>query len=259
MRRKYILVIIVILMFLLSCTTPGAVKFNRLIGIEDQFAIKASSVVSDSLNASDAEGFYESVLISNIDSSHIFAWCDEYPDLMAVTIYFFNNSGEMVHFYPEDCYLKDNYAILLNQLMPHEAANLIASQTTTIPPYTPKYNYEVTSSSNGNIDLYDYGNGFHSGNYTENTDYDIEVKEDPYNKLGYSIGAAIAESQNKKLMECASYFYNFGLINCSVPSGSAIYGSLFWTKKLNSYPIEFVFNCGGMSFTFHFDKKSAPR
>lgn len=259
MIKQFIFIQVIIVLFLISCTTPSAIKSNRLVGIENQSAVKASSIMSDSANIGDVDGFYESVLIGSIDSSYIFAWCDEYPDLIAVTIYFFNNSGEITSFYPEDCFLKDSYSILFTQLMPHEAANIIASQTTAIPPYMPKYNYEMTSSSTGNFDLYNYGGGYYSGYYNENTDYDIEVEEDPYNKLGYTIGAAIMESQNRKLTQCASYLYNFGLINCSIPNGSAIYGSLYWIKKFDSYPIEFVFNCGDVSFNLKFDRESPSR
>ncbi|PKK82147.1 MAG: hypothetical protein CVT49_15270 [candidate division Zixibacteria bacterium HGW-Zixibacteria-1] len=238
----------------LSCATPGAVKYNRLLGLENEYIFRASSIFPDSLQNNNSD-FYNSVLISGQDSNYIFVWCDEYPDLIAITIYFYNNSGTTLEFRPENCFLKDNYSILLTQLMPHEAANLIASQTTSIPPYTPKYDYVVSSQTTGKLNMYDYGTGYYSGSYTENTDYEIEAKEDPYNQLGYTIGAAIAKSQNNKLMECAAFFYDNGLVGCLIPDKSAIYGSLFWKNKTNSYPLRFNFNCDYMSFEFLFDKK----
>ncbi len=121
----------------------------------------------------------------------------------------------------------DGSRIAFRQLQPHEAANIYAARITNIPPYQPKYTYDVQSSTQGY--LYAYGNyGYYSGT-TQTT---VTPREDPYNALGYSIGAAIAQGRNKKFSNMAGTLYAVGLVEgSSIPGKTGAHGGVYWLKR----------------------------
>jgi hypothetical protein len=152
----------------------------------------------------------------------------EMEDIFWLDIYLYNGTTAPYYLDPEQFVLMDASRMFFRRLEPHEAANIFAGRVTNIPPYEPKYNYDVRTATTGYIDSYGYYSGYSTTTVTK--------KEDPYHALGYNIGAAIAASRNKKYMNMAGTIYSTGLVaGASIPSTTTGYGGIFWLKRL-TYP-----------------------
>lgn len=152
----------------------------------------------------------------------------ELEDIFWLDIYLYNGTSVPYYLDPEQMVLMDASRMFFRRLEPHEAANIYMSEVRGIPPYQPKYTYDVRTATTGYLS----SSGYYSG-YSTTT---VTQKEDPYNALGYNIGAAIVASRNKKFANMAGTLYSTGLVKgASIPSTTTGYGGVFWLKRLN-YP-----------------------
>lgn len=150
----------------------------------------------------------------------------EMEDIFWLDIYLYNGTTAPYYLDPEQFVLMDASRMFFRRLEPHDAANIFATRVTNVPPYEPKYTYDVRTATSGYISSYGYYSGYSTTTVTQ--------KEDPYHALGYNIGAAIAASRNKKYMNMAGTIYSTGLVaGASIPSTTTGYGGIFWLKRLN--------------------------
>jgi hypothetical protein len=130
---------------------------------------------------------------------------------------------------PSQFVLMDGSRFAFRRLEPHEAANLFLSHIEGIPPYQPKYIYDVNAATNG------YFSG--SGYYTSQTNATVTRREDPYQALGYSIGAAITQHSNQQFAQMAGRVYAVGLVlGSSIPGTTNGAGGVYWLKPRNWTP-----------------------
>ena len=160
----------------------------------------------------------------------------ELKDIFWLDVYVLNSSSKAFTLNPSQLVLMDGARIALRQLRPDEAANLYASGVTTIPPYQPKYTYNVQSSY--------YNNG--------TTQTTVTAQEDPYNALGYDIGAAILADRNARLVNLAASLYASGLIEGSqIPATTAAEGGVYWLKATaRQGPLTLRFTQSGYEVAF---------
>jgi len=131
---------------------------------------------------------------------------------------------------------------------------MMIAHVSEIPAYVPKYNYEVASETRGSLTMYDYGTGYYSGSYNSTTESEVTAKEDPWNKLGWSIGAAITEHNNKHFLATADYFYTSGLIPTKIPPITAVSGLILWRNQVSAFPVTVVVPIEGDNYTLIFDE-----
>jgi hypothetical protein len=184
------------------------------------------------------------MIVSVSDSLLLAATMEEYPNVLHVDLYLYNGSRQELVLEPSIFAVVDNQHTLFRRLEPHEAANLLIAQVTSMPPYQPKYNYSVSSSTYGHVDGY--------GNYYGNTEGTVEAEEDPWNKLGWALGSMIAENANEKLIEKAGYFYSTGMIpKTSIPAQTGLRAGLFWLNRVHGYPVYLRVNGVDFELEFH--------
>jgi len=153
----------------------------------------------------------------------------EMEDIFILDVYIQNFGAAPFSLSPSQVILMDGNRIMLLQLAPDEAANMYLSRVRNIPRYRPKYTYDVDTATQGYLQL--YGN---QATYSETSQTTVTPVEDPYNKLGYSIGSAIAASRNKKYQEWAAGVYSFGLVEgTQLPGRVGSRGAVYWRKRAN--------------------------
>ncbi len=150
----------------------------------------------------------------------------EFEDIFWLDAYVLNDGGEPFVINPSQIALLDGSRVMYRQLAPHEAANIYAARVTEIPPYQPKYIYDVRSSTMGMVNV--YGN---QATYSGTTRTTVTEREDPYHQLGYSIGAALAADKNKRYLNMAGAIYAVGFVDgTEVPAQTAARGGIYWLK-----------------------------
>jgi hypothetical protein len=236
-----------------SCTTPNAVRPTYLMGQETKEAIRLSSILPDTVNVEDDQQTYDLILIGATEHLLVATACTEYPDIIAISVFLYNaDTLGHVEFDPDSTYLKDGSFLMFRPLLPHEAANLLVSQTSEVPTYVPKYTYRVSTETQADLSLYDYGYGYYSGQYSGTSQSTVHAEEDPWNKLGWAIGAAMVEHSNKQLLSLAAEFYETGLVPVRIPPKTAVSGQLFWLNRAKYFPLILTLTLDGYSLEFNF-------
>lgn len=214
---------------LLGACTPGALSLQQLSPVHDANVTTASDLYAraDSTTRAAAPPNASQVVILHSDSVTAALSFYELKDIFWVDVYIYNAGSTAFVIYPSQLVLMDASRIAFRELRPDEAANIYRSQVTNIPPYQPKYTYDVQTSTQGYVTA--FGN---SAYYTENSQSTVTPQEDPYNALGYSIGASIAESRNRKFLNMASTLYNVGFVEgSSIPGKTGAHGGIYWLKQ----------------------------
>ena len=224
--RRVIFLIMAAAIFI-ECT-PSALKWELLAPIRNSETLVAYDLFANADSAMQASmpPNADKIVIIGGDSVLAAITLYEFEDIFWLDSYVFNESSQPFVINPSEFALLDGARVMFRQLEPHIAANIYASRMTNIPPYEPKYIYDVNSSTRGYVNIYD-----DQAYYYGNTETTITPREDPYNKLGYSIGAAIAANQNKQYIEMANAIYSVGFVEGTViPSTVAARGGIFWSK-----------------------------
>jgi hypothetical protein len=216
-----------------ACTPPG-LQYRQLAPVPDPNTLTLDNLVRamDSTGQVKPDPSSHLTVVVNTDSAIGTLTVFEYDDIIALQVYLYNNSSQPFGMDPSGLVLMDGNRTAFRQLATHEAANLYASRVQGIPPYQPKYTYEFSSNTYGTAQV--YGNTAH---YSSQTAGSVRAVEDPYNALGYSIGAAIAQSYNRKYQGMASTIYSLGVgQHSSVSSKSGGYGAVYWLKRKDWRP-----------------------
>ncbi len=199
-----------------AACTPASLRYRQLAPVPAQ----GTTTLDELLRTADTTGHYRSdssarrQAVVFTDSAMGTLAVFEYEDLLVLQIYLYNNADGPFGMDPVGITMMDGNRTAFRRLATHEAANIYASRVTGIPPYQPKYTYEFRSTTTGTLRAQGnmaYYNGQTSGSVTP--------VEDPYNALGYSIGAAIAQSRNAKYLNMASALYAIGLGQTSTIEG----------------------------------------
>lgn len=213
----------------LGACTPSSLKFSELAPLPGPSVITAHQLYTSADSATRAKEPPNSsqILIVSGDSVIAAVLLYELQDIYWADIYVYNGGSQPYTVNPSQLVLMDGDRTIFRPLKPDEAANIYIAQTRGIPPYQPKYIYDVQSSSQGYLSMYgDYG--YYSGT-TQTT---VTQREDPYNALGYSIGAAIARHRNAKLTNMAGALYTTGFVEGStIPAKAGARGGVFWLRR----------------------------
>jgi hypothetical protein len=233
-------------MFLIGCGTPSALKIYQLSPVKTAEVTTAEDLFAKSDSAARAKGPQNAkdIVIVNKDNIRVALSLYELKDIIWLEVYVYNDGSEPFVINASDLVLMDGNRLGLRRIIPHEAANIYLAKMTGIPPYQPKYVYEVQSSTTGYI--------YSSGRYTAQTRSTITKKENPYSGFGYAIGAAITASRNKKFRNLASTLYSVGFVeNSSIPGKTGGYGGVFWLKpKYWTPPLILRFATSGYEVSF---------
>jgi hypothetical protein len=210
--------------------TPSSLTWQQLSPVRDSTVITAAQLYArtDATTRAKAPANADKILIIPGGDSLIAAISIyELEDIFWLDAYVYNGLSTPYVVNPSQLVLLDGTRQVFRPLQPHEAANIYMGRVTNIPPYQPKYTYDVQSSTQGY--LYAYGN---YGTYTGTTQTTVTPREDPYNSLGYSIGAAIAAGRNKKFRNMAGTLYSVGFVEgSSIPSQAGARGGVYWLKR----------------------------
>ncbi len=223
-----------ILLIAFNSCTPKAVVLNMLAPVRADNVVTLQDLYykqapqergKPTLNAN-------KIVVLGTEDVSIALSLNELKDIFWLKLDINNNSNEDIFVTPAEYVLLDGARYSLQRIAPHEAANIFISQLTDIPPfqYKPKTIYAVQANTTGYINK--------SGYYTANTQATVTESEDPYyaagQSLGYALGAAITESENKKLSNMASDVYASGLVeNTEIQKKTRIIGGIYWRKPRN--------------------------
>jgi hypothetical protein len=127
----------------------------------------------------------------------------EYPGLFHLDVVVENEGRCPIRLSPSLFVLLDGHRTQLRQLQPHEATNLLLAKLENVPACQPKYNIRATTSGSATGTVTYTGNTAYGRAYGGSTT-NVTVEEDPWNKLGHSIGAGITKSRNQKIVDLAS-------------------------------------------------------
>jgi len=200
----------------LAGCTPSSLQFAQLSPVHDSTVVTAADLFAraDSATKAKAPATAAQILIVHADSVIGAIAIYELPDIFWADIYIYNGGSQPYTVNPSQLILMDAVRTVFRPLG---------------PPYQPKYIYDVQSSTQGY--LYAYGN---YGYYNGTTQTTVTQREDPYNALGYSIGAAIARHRNAKLGNMAGTLYTIGFVEgSSVPAKAGARGGVYWLKRVN--------------------------
>lgn len=206
--------------------TPGALKWHELAPARDTGVVTAADLfaTADSATRARKPANAANVLVLRSDSVAAAIVIEEMEDIFLVNIYIYNNSSRPYVINPSQFVLMDGVRTAFRPLQPHEAANLFSTRVAAIAPYQPKYTYNVQSSTQGYVSP--------SGSYAATTQTTVTPQEDPYNALGYTLGAAIAANRNKQFANMAGALYSAGFVEgTSIPAKAGAQGGMYWLKR----------------------------
>ena len=236
-----------------AACTPSSLKFSELTPVPDSGVVTAHQLyaAADSATRAKEPPNSSEILIVTGDSVIAAILIYELPDIYWADIYVYNGGSQPYTVNPSQLVLMDGARTMFRPLRPDQAANIYIAQTRGIPPYQPKYIYDVQSSTQGYLSM--YGNyGYYSGT-TQTT---VTQREDPYNALGYSIGAAIAEHRNAKLTNMANALYSTGFVEGStIPAKTGARGGVFWLKR-NGSPSPLVLRFAQSGYEVRFNESN---
>jgi len=236
-----------------AACTPSSLTFSELAPVPAPSVVTAHQLfaAADSATRTKEPPNSSQILIVTGDSIIAAVLLYELPDIYWADIYVYNGGSQPYTVNASQLVLMDAGRTMLRPLRPDEAANIYIAQTRGIPPYQPKYIYDVQSSSQGYLSM--YGNyGYYSGT-TQTT---VTQREDPYNALGYSIGAAIARNRNAKLTNMAGALYATGFVEgSSIPAKTGARGGVFWLRRPGS-PLPLILRCAQSGYEVTFTEES---
>ena len=213
----------------LAACTPGALSYQQLAPVKDPRTVTLDDLfrANDTTHKAPVPLGSRLLAVVNTDSVIASLALYEYDDIFALQIYVYNNSSLPFNMNPTDIILMDGNRTIFRRLAAHEAANLYASRVRGIPAYQPKYTYQINATTQATLRT--YGN---TGTYNSRTQGTVTPVEDPYNALGYSIGAAIAASRNRKYQGMAATIYQLGFGESSAaPAKTGGIGAVYWLKR----------------------------
>lgn len=216
-------------LFTLSCT-PSSVKRHRLYPVSGQ-GVTTLDQLAPELGAEGKLGEDEirelrDVVVFSSGDFVLALRLQEMENILYLYSYFYNGTDGPLTLSPSIFQLVDATKRQLRRLSPHEAANTFLQEVGDIPPYEPKYEYDVTT--------YNYGN-YSSSQVTQR-----ETTASAIGNSIYSIGAAIQASHNEKLQETAAMTYSIGLVPDTElgPDAYIEFGVYWLNDEAKSYPLE---------------------
>jgi hypothetical protein len=252
MRRVLFILLCVIGVSAVGCM-PSALKLTQLSPQKAENVYTLQDLLyRDTTLAKNIPPNADEILMLGGDSVIAALSLYEMEDIFWLDIYLYNGTATPYHLDPNQFVLMDASRMFFRRLKPDQAANIFASRVTNIPPYQPKYVYDVRTATTGYFNSYGYYSGYSTTTVTQ--------REDPYNALGYNLGAAITASRNKKYMSMANMLYSTGLVSgSSIPSKTAGYGGIFWLKRrVYSQPIRLRLANTGYEVEFRLPQTIQP-
>jgi hypothetical protein len=232
-----------------AACTPSSLHLAELSPVRDSTVMTAADLFASADSATNAKAPADAaqIIIVQGDSAIAAMAIYELPDIFWADIYVYNGGSRPYTLNPSQLILMDVVRTVFRPLSPDEAANIYVAKMRGIPRYQPKYIYDVQSSSQGYLSA--YGN---YGYYNGRTQTTVTQREDPYNALGYSIGAAIARHRNAKLGNMAGTLYTIGFVEgSSVPAKAGARGGVYWLKRVGwSGPLILRFAQSGYEVRF---------
>lgn len=232
-----------------SACTPGALSYQQLAPVKDPRTLTLDDLfrANDSTHKVPVPVGARLLAVVNTDSTIASLALYEYDDLFVLQIYVYNNASRPFSLNPTELVLMDGNRTTFRRLPAHEAANLYATRVRGIPTYEPKYTYVINATTQATLRT--YGN---TGTYNAQTQGTITPVADPYNALGYSIGAAIAASRNRKYESMASTVYQLGFGESSAaPAKTGGIGAVYWLKRRDAArPVILRFGASGYELRF---------
>lgn len=229
--------------------TPSGLTYRQLAPVKEPTTLTLDELfrLSDTTKKAKPPLGSQLLAIVNTDSVVASLALYEYDDIFALQIYVYNNSSKDFNLNPAGLILMDKNRTTFRRLAAHEAANLYGSRVRGIPAYQPKYTYQLDATTYGTFRT--YGN---TGTYNARTQGTVTRTEDPYNALGYSIGAAIAASYNRKYQGMAATVYQLGFgETSSAPAKTGGIGAVYWLKRPGSpRPVMIRFSASGYELRF---------
>jgi hypothetical protein len=225
-----------------ACGTPSALQFAELTPTPQPGLSTAKDLYANTAPEVKAKAPINAADIAIVSGDGVIGAFTLYElrDIIWLDVYVYNNHNQGFLIGPSSVVLLDGNRTALRQLAPHEAANIYLGQVTGIPPYQ--------------------GYAYTSGQYTRitaQTQGTVTPREDPYNALGYSIGAAIAASRNRKFRNMAGTLYTVGFVaNSSVPAKAGARGGIYWLKPRN-WVAPLILRFTGTGYEVRFAPQSA--
>ena len=216
----------VLIAMLVTACTPASVNRYQLIPVRNQNVATIEDVGTDAYSLVPTTGprsAYRNTVVLQLDDFMIGFSLYELKNLVWLDVVVQNKGDTPFIINPSEFILMDSNRFAFNRLEPHAAANIFRAQVAGIPPYTPKYNYYVQATTSGYVSS--------SGNFSAQTNARVTQEEDPYNELGYALGAAIVASANRKLINMAARIYSIGLVDgAATPAMVNSLGGIYWQK-----------------------------
>lgn len=230
---------------LLLCTmaacSPGVMKYRTLCPAPASDVMLARELFaygdSNDFTPDQRKKLGRTVVVMG-DSVALCLTLHEYPEVVALEVGAFNLRNDPWAISPSAFVLLDGARTMQRQIAPHEAANMAVAHLNAIPAYQPKYIYDANTTISGSISTQYYGN-YAQSHLNANARTTVTRREDPWNALGWSIGAALAEAENNKLQDFAGALYTWGLVeDTQVVGRSNLQGLVYWlNNKEKLYPL----------------------
>jgi hypothetical protein len=259
MKKYHSLILILVLIMLTGCATPKDIKFTPMTPVKTDGVITAMDLFlkADPETKKKRPPNAMDIVILGDEKVMVALSLYEFKEIFWLSIYVYNNLDVPFVINASDFILMDASRTIFSRVQPHDAANLYLSKLSEQPPYLyePKYNISLQSNTTGYVSS--------SGYVSANTTTTGTVYEDPYYKLGYdlgySIGLAVVENYNKKIMNMAGAVYSSGLVDgTSVPPKSGLQGAVYWLKR--SAPVKpIILRISSINYEIQFKPKVSPR
>ena len=203
---------------------------------------------------------YADTFTAGGDSVRIFVRLDEYEGFIEAHVEMSNDTNTSFTIAPEMFVLLDGTRLALVPIDASVVANELLAQISALPTYQPKFNYTVQSSVNGTANTQYLGSGQYYTTYGGTGTSTVTAREDPYNALGYALGAYLVQAANEEVQACAQRVYEEGIGNGAALSGrSRAAFTVYWRNRLDKvYPLRFIMKVANIEFEFEKVTKVPP-
>lgn len=259
MRR--FLIASVLLLALAPCRcVPGPSQSIRLRPTEACVYPRGDRFLADAGVVSTVQKRYMDTLTAGGDSVRIFVRLDEYVDLIEAHVEMSNNTNTRFTVVPDMFVLLDGSRLALVPIDASVVANDLLAHISAVPAYRPKYNYTVQSSVNGTANTQYLGGGQYYTTYGGSGTSTVTAREDPYNALGYALGAYLVQAANEEVEACARRVYEEGIGNGAALSGrSRAAFTVYWRNRIDKvYPLRFLIKDANIELEFEKVTKAPP-
>jgi hypothetical protein len=247
---------------LLCGCTPGAVQSIRLTPSATCEYPRGEKFVEAEAAGNEVQEQYVDTITAGGDSLRIFVGLHEFPDYIEANVEIVNTSRTDFTFTPGNFALLDGSRMAFLPVEASVVANEMLLNINEIPAYQPKYNYYVQSSAYGTANTQYLGGGQYHTTYSGTGTSTVTAQEDPYNALGYSIGALFAEAANDKVRACARKVYERGIgISADLMARSRGAFNVYWRNRTGkTYPVRFLVKDTAIEFSYEKPQRAAsPR